>query len=174
MLFCYYKIALETVEEVLSQEYPKTTLFFTVCINSLLKFMILNKTKAIQNLPLLYNILKHDRVSEKIKSNIVIGIGDLFRRFPKIHLDIKILFNCLKSDSSFLKKTTIRVLSFLILNDYLKIKTDIIYFAALLNDESQKIIELVNLFFQDLNLKDPNLIGNILPDAIDKLSVPDQ
>ncbi len=114
--------------------------------------MILNKNQTKEKLGILYDILKHENISEKIKSNVIIGIGDLFCRFPNLlNLQIRNLFDCLNSESKFLKRTTITVLSHLILNDYMKIKTEIVFFVMLLDDDDKSIVQITKVFFYELN-----------------------
>ena len=72
------------------------------------------------------------------------GLGDLFHQYPNILKDhMTILFNFLKSSSTFIKKTIITVLSHLVLNDYMKIKREIFDFVLLLEDKDAQIVENV-------------------------------
>ena len=62
--------------------------------------MILNKKISKKNLQLLYDILDHENIPENFKSNVIIGIGDLFKRYDNlIEKEIKKLFSSLYSKS---------------------------------------------------------------------------
>ena len=170
LLYSFVELVKKIIYTEIKLEESQDGLLFTVSINSLIKFMILNTKTAQENLPLLYDLLKNLKISEKIKSNIIIGIGDLFHRYPNLlNPKIRELFSCLKSTKN-LKRTTITVLSHLILNDYVKIKAEIADFVLLLDDEDSSIVENAKIFFFELNQKDPLFINNILPDAISRLS----
>lgn len=170
LLFSFVELTKKIIYTEIKLEETQDSLLFTVSINTLIKFMILNTKTAQENLPLLYDLLKAQKISEKIKSNIIIGIGDLFHRYPNLlNPKIRELFSCLKSTKN-LKRTTITVLSHLILNDYVKIKAEIADFVLLLDDEDASIVDNAKIFFFELNQKDPLFINNILPDAISRLS----
>lgn len=95
--------------------------------------MLLSEEVAKKSLNFVYSILYHDKVYDKIKSNIMIGLGDLFHRYPfMIRTQIKKIFQCLESESNYLKQTTITVLSHLILSDFLKIESEIYTLILLL------------------------------------------
>ena len=66
------------------------------------------------------------------------------------------------------------VLTHLILNDMMKIKGEICDIALLLEDSEVKIQNLVKLFLNELNKKDPKLILNLLPEAIGRMSSQDE
>ena len=62
------------------------------------------------------------------------------------------------------------VITHLILNGMLKLKSEICDVALLLQDEELRIRNLVKLFFHELHKKDPNIIYNLLPEAISRMS----
>jgi len=70
------------------------------------------------------------------------------------------------------RKTTIRVLTNLILNDMVKVKGQISELAVCLEDKEAHIRSLTQLFFTELGKK-ANAIYNVLPDIISHLSDPD-
>lgn len=62
------------------------------------------------------------------------------------------------------------VISHLILNDMLKLKGEIVDICLLLESEDNKLKDLVNLFFYELNQKGNNYIYNVIPKALARLS----
>ena len=62
------------------------------------------------------------------------------------------------------------VVSHLILNEMLKLKGEIVDICMLLESDDQRLKDLVNLFFYELNQKGANYIYNIIPKALSKLS----
>ena len=62
------------------------------------------------------------------------------------------------------------VITHLILNDMLKLKSEVTDIALLFEDPDVKIQNLVKLFFHELHKKDQKTIYNLLPEAIGRLS----
>ncbi len=62
------------------------------------------------------------------------------------------------------------VISHLVLNDMLKLKGEIVDICMLLESDDQKLKDLINLFFYELNQKGNNVIYNVIPKALAKLS----
>ena len=92
-----------------------------VSILSLCKFMYISKKYANDNLSTIFALIK-SHIDPSIKSNIIISIGDLCNRFPnnlepwKNHI-----FQSLTDHSPLVRKTTLMVISHLILNDMIKV-----------------------------------------------------
>jgi condensin complex subunit 1 len=110
-------------------------------------------------------------VDSIIKTNILVALGDLIHRYPNVieRFMVKI-FDCLKDRDANVRKTTLLVLTHLILNDMLKVKNEIAELAILLDDSDLKVSNLAKLFFYELNKKDSKVLYNILPDAISRMS----
>lgn len=120
------------------------------------------------HLGLLFKLLQNSQ-SPIIRSNIIIGIGDLAISFNSlVDPNISLLYSRL-SDSNFqVKKNAFMVLTFLILNGMVKVKGQISEMAKCLEDEDERIRGLARLFFTELAQKD-NAIYNNLPDIISNL-----
>ena len=58
----------------------------------------------------------------------------------------------------------------LILNGMLKLKGEIVDILMLLLDNDEEIVNQVELFLNELNIKDQNLIYNLFQNAINRLS----
>jgi condensin complex subunit 1 len=69
------------------------------------------------------------------------------------------------------RKTSLMVLTHLVLNDMMKIRGEICEVALLLEDPEIKVQNLVKLFLHELHKKDPNKYYNLLPDAISRMSL---
>ena len=82
---------------------------------------------------------------------------------------INIKYSLAHSDFA-VKKTTLNVLTHLVLNDMVKIKTELSDIGVLLSDTDMRIQNLARLFFQELYKKDNKIIYNILPEIINKMS----
>jgi condensin complex subunit 1 len=125
------------------------------------------------NLPLLFTILENTN-NPVIRSNIVIGLGDLTICFNSI-IDphISHLYNRLKDEDFQVKKNAMMILTFLILNGMIKVKGQISEMAKCTEDDDEKIKELSRAFFKELSTKD-NAIYNNLPDILSNLSTIDE
>ena len=58
----------------------------------------------------------------------------------------------------------------MILNDYLKLKSEVSVFVNLLLSENQTLVENVWLFFREVNNKNPEFINNTFPEVLHWLS----
>lgn len=83
---------------------------------------------------------------------------------------LRSIYDALNDEDVRVKKTCLLVVTHLVLNDMLRIKSDIARIAILVEDNDPKIQSQVKLFFHELNKKDPNCIYNYMPDVIAKLS----
>lgn len=140
-------------------------------ILTLCKFMCISKRFCEENLPLLFEILESEEVNANLKLNVCVAFGDLVNRFPNtLQKEIKRFFNCLKSKNVLVVRYSMIVISHLVLNDMLKLSGEIVEICLLLESEDQKLKDLVNLFFFELNKKGNNAIYNVIPKALTKLN----
>lgn len=113
--------------------------------------------------------------SRNLKINSIVYIGDLIHIHPNSLKDyMPRLFKCLQSPSKDIRRTVVTVLSHLILNDYVKIKNEIVDFLYLVKDSENEIQVLVQIFFHQLNEKNKNAIQNVIPEAVTRLSSLDE
>ncbi|KAI9102612.1 non-SMC mitotic condensation complex subunit 1-domain-containing protein [Phlyctochytrium arcticum] len=144
----------------------------TMAVLALSKFMCVSSEFCDNHLQLLFTILEkaNDPV---IRSNTVIGLGDMTVSFNSlIDQNISYLYKRLNDTDLNVKKNTLMVLTFLILNGMIKVKGQISEMAKCLEDEDQRISDLTKLFFTELSTKD-NAVYNNLPDIISNLSHPE-
>jgi condensin complex subunit 1 len=136
---------------------------------SLCKFMCVSSDFCEAHLQLLFTILERSQ-NPLIRSNIIIGVGDLTICFNSlIDQNISYLYNRLKDSDFHVKKNTLMVLTFLILNGMIKVKGQISEMARCTEDEDERIRNISRAFFKELSTKD-NAIYNNLPDIISNLS----
>ncbi|BFZ23473.1 hypothetical protein BsWGS_26512 [Bradybaena similaris] len=138
---------------------------------ALAKFMLVSSQFCEAHLQLLFTILEKSP-SSVIRSNLIIALGDLTFRFPNlIEPWTPHLYARLHDDSNLVRKTTLQVLTHLILNDMVKVKGQISELATCIVDHDHMISGLAKLFFHELAKKGNSLYN--MPDIISRLSDPD-
>lgn len=137
---------------------------------ALCKLMVVDAEFCDANLQLLFTVAQN-AVSESVRSNCTIALGDLAVRFPNL-LDpwTENMYARLNDQALSVRKNAVLVLSHLILNDMMKVKGYISEMALRLEDEDLRISNLVKLFFHELSKKGNNPIYNLLPDILSRLS----
>ena len=148
----------------------KNMILYKTAILSLCKFMCISQKYCEENLPILFDILESD-LDSSLKLNVCAAFGDLINRFPNVlQKHVYKYFLCLKSKDIQVVRYAMNVISHLVLNDMLKLKGEIVEICLLLESNDQKLKDLVNLFFYELNQKGNNAIYNVIPKALAKLS----
>ncbi|XP_065559402.1 condensin complex subunit 1-like [Artemia franciscana] len=139
---------------------------------SLAKCMLVSWKYCDLHLQLLFTIL--ERTTEPtIRGNIIIALGDMSFRFPNlIEPWTPRIYARLRDNSNYVRKTTLTVLTHLILNDMVKVKGQISDMAMCIIDTDSKISGLSKLFFTELAQKG-NSLYNVMPDIISRMSDPD-
>lgn len=172
LLSLYLPIIIHVCENINKQQYTQYSNLCTTAVLALCKFMTLTDKLCQTHIQLLITILRQSQ-SSTIKSNIIIGLGDLVYRWPNTiepwseHMYVGI------SDSDVsVRKHTLLVLTHLILNDMLKVKTPIADIALCIVDEHTDISNIAKLFFVSLSEKIRGVgIHDVLPDIIQRLSM---
>ncbi|KAI8321325.1 hypothetical protein GQ54DRAFT_298067 [Martensiomyces pterosporus] len=137
---------------------------------ALAKFMCISSAFCETNLPLLLTLLQRAK-SPVIRANISIALGDITVCFNNlIGENVQYLYGPLHDQDSKVKKTTLMVLTHLILNGMVKVKGQLGEMAKCLEDKDQRVADMARLFFSELATKD-NAVYNNLPDIISSLSV---
>lgn len=120
-------------------------------------------------MPFVMNILQKNH-NIKIKCNIIIGLSDLTFRFPNIiepwtpHI-----FSTLYDQNDEIRLTAVKMISHLILNEMIRVKSQISDLAICIVDQNDNIKHITQQFFKEL-AKKSNILYNVLPDIISKLS----
>ncbi|XP_046630867.1 condensin complex subunit 1-like isoform X2 [Daphnia pulicaria] len=138
----------------------------------LAEFMLVSPQFCSQHLRLLFTVLEKSP-EEVIRSNLVIAMGDLNFRFPNlIEPWTPNLYSRLRDDSPIVKRTTLNVLSHLILNDMVKVKGQISDIALCVIDPDTRISSMSRMFFSEFARKG-NALYNVMPDIISRLCDPE-
>jgi condensin complex subunit 1 len=159
------------VQEIIhKKQSTRNPLVERVVVLTLCKYMCTSSEFCEQNLTMLFGLLKH-KIDPITKTNVIISLGDLIHRFPNVTEPYTSnLYQNLQDDDVNVRKTTLMVITHLILNDMLKLKSEVSDIALLFEDPDIKIQNLVKLFFHELHKKDTKIIYNLLPEAIGRLS----
>ncbi|VDL41819.1 unnamed protein product [Hymenolepis diminuta] len=139
---------------------------------SLVKFMLVSSAICEQNLQLLFTLAERSP-SEVVRANLIVGLGDLARRFPNlIEPWTPNLYARLRDSSAKVRINALNTLSHLILNDMVKVKGQISEMTVCLVDQNDRLKQLSRLFFRELAQKG-NALYNVMPDIISRLSDPE-
>ncbi|KAJ2473632.1 condensin complex non-SMC subunit Cnd1 [Coemansia sp. RSA 2322] len=137
---------------------------------ALAKFMCISSAFCEENLPLLLLLLQRAK-SPVIRANISIALGDITVCFNNlIGENVQYLYGPLHDPDTKVKKTTLMVLTHLILNGMVKVKGQLGEMAKCLEDKDARVADMARLFFTELSTKD-NAVYNNLPDIISNLSM---
>uniref|UniRef100_A0A0X3NLV6 Condensin complex subunit 1 n=1 Tax=Schistocephalus solidus TaxID=70667 RepID=A0A0X3NLV6_SCHSO len=139
---------------------------------ALVKFMLVSAVVCERHLQLLFTLAERSP-SEVVRANLVVGLGDLARRFPNlIEPWTPNLYARLRDSSSKVRINALNTLSHLILNDMVKVKGQISEMTVCLIDGTERLKQLSRLFFRELSQKG-NALYNVMPDIISRLSDPE-
>ncbi|KAJ2161077.1 condensin complex non-SMC subunit Cnd1 [Coemansia sp. RSA 552] len=137
---------------------------------ALAKFMCISAPFCEENLPLLLALLQRAK-SPAIRANVSIALGDITVCFNNlIGENVHYLYGPLHDRDTRVKKTTLMVLTHLILNGMVKVKGQLGEIAKCLEDKDTRVADMARLFFSELSTKD-NAVYNNLPDIISSLSM---
>lgn len=108
---------------------------------------------------MLFEILELPNFDSLVKGNILIAVGDLYKRFTNtLESKNEKFFSCLHDPKSHVWRHCFRVISHLALNDMIKIRGEISDICLLLKDEDIKIQDLVKLFLHEIHSKNKETI----------------
>uniref|UniRef100_A0A5K3FMD3 Condensin complex subunit 1 n=1 Tax=Mesocestoides corti TaxID=53468 RepID=A0A5K3FMD3_MESCO len=139
---------------------------------ALVKFMLVSSNVCEQNLQLLFTLAERNP-SEVVRANLIVGLGDLARRFPNlIEPWTPNLYARLRDPSSKVRINALNTLSHLIMNDMVKVKGQISEMTVCLVNDNDRLRQLSRLFFRELAQKG-NALYNVMPDIISRLSDPE-
>jgi condensin complex subunit 1 len=139
---------------------------------ALCKLMCVSSSFCEKHLPLLFKVLTNEKfIDTTTQANIIVALGDLAFRFPnEVEPYTAHLYSGLRDPSRKVRRHTLMVLTHLILNDMVKVKGQVSEIALCLQDEDVKIKDLSRLLFHQLSKRSNNVIYNLLPDIISRLS----
>ncbi|XP_077510850.1 CAP-D2 condensin subunit [Amblyomma americanum] len=136
---------------------------------ALAKLMMVNADFCDKHLTLLFNILENSP-DPVMRTNLVVAVGDLVVRFPNhLYNWTEKIYARLQDPSREVRLGTLKTVSFLILNDMIKVKGQISDIAAMVLDDDTELADMCRNFFIELGAKG-NALYNLLPDIISHLS----
>lgn len=135
------------------------------------KLMLINGDFCKNNINFIFDLLNNDAIPSDLKLNVCLSFGDLVNRFPNIMIsEVNKFFEGLHSPHKDVVKYTLTVISHLVLNDMLKMKGEVVDICMLLDHKDPSIRTHVQTFFNEINNKGNNVIYNIIPKALARLS----
>lgn len=135
------------------------------------KLMCVSQEYCRSMIPLLFSLLGNRAIDSCIKNNIVVSLGDLLHRFPnEVEPFNRQLYRNLLDPCPKVRRCTLMVITHLILNDMIKLRSEFINVAMLFEDKDPEMQSLASTFFREVNKKDPKYLVNILPEAIVRFS----
>lgn len=151
-------------------KYQNNELQQAACL-SMIRFMSASSKFCSSNLQFLMNILSHTK-NIKMKCNIIIGLSDFTFRFPNVIAPwITHFYSTLNDRNDELRLTAVKVLSYLILHEMIRVKGQISALAMCIVDSNDEIRNSTQQFFREIAHKS-NILYNVLPDIISRLSDP--
>jgi len=142
------------------------------CSKAILKMMLFSSKICTPNLKFMFNLLDKSNNS-LVKSNLIIGIGDLVCKFPNaLEPWISHLYLPLRDDKSTdVRINTIKIVSQLILKERIKICGQIFEIALCIADPDEKISTFSKIFFEELALRQNGIvIFNLMPEILNQIS----
>jgi len=108
----------------LSESYqPHCSILERSAVLALSKLMCISEDFCKRHIDLLISLLGNQRIDPVIKNNVLITLGDLLHRYPNtIEPFSTMLYRCLRDNNVGVKKTSLMVITHLILSDMLKVK----------------------------------------------------
>ena len=154
-----------------SEELESNMLLYKSAIMSYCKLMLINPEFCKNNIQFIFDLLNNDTIPSDLKLNVCLSFGDLVNRFPNIMIsEVNKFFEGLHSPHKEVVKYTLTVISHLVLNDMLKMKGEVVDICMLLDHKDPSIRNHVQTFFNEINNKGNNVIYNIIPKALARLS----
>ena len=154
-----------------SEELENNMLLYKSAIMSYCKLMLTNQDFCKNNISFIFDLLNNDTIPSDLKLNVCLSFGDLVNRFPNIMItEVNKFFDGLHSPHKEVVKYTLTVISHLVLNDMLKMKGEVVDICMLLDHKDPSIRSHVQTFFNEINNKGNNVIYNIIPKALARLS----
>ena len=154
-----------------TEDLESNMLLYKSAIMSYCKLMLINADFCKNNINFIFDLLNNDSIPSDLKLNVCLSFGDLVNRFPNIMIsEVNKFFEGLHSPHKEVVKYTLTVISHLALNDMLKMKGEVVDICMLLDHKDPSIRTHVQTFFNEINNKGNNVIYNIIPKALARLS----
>eukprot|EP01065_Artemidia_motanka_P031891 TRINITY_DN3877_c0_g1_i1.p1 TRINITY_DN3877_c0_g1~~TRINITY_DN3877_c0_g1_i1.p1 ORF type:complete len:1478 (+),score=503.21 TRINITY_DN3877_c0_g1_i1:57-4490(+) len=142
----------------------------SAAVLALCSYMLVTEDFARAHVRWLFSILRKS-TEPVVRTNIIIGIGDLFGRWPNaLEPWTSSFFQCLRDSDVHARGTAFLVASHLILGDMLKARAFVHMICAGLEDAAQSVQNKSKYFIAELHVKDKDRIFHMLPDCLATLS----
>lgn len=162
------------VLEILNQpgKYCNNYVQKAACV-TLARFMKISSKFCSETIPFLMNLLEKTKDVE-IKCNIIVSLSDLTCRFPNViePWTAKLYMTLLEKDDT-VRLTAVKMLSHLILQEMIRVRGQLSDMAVCIVDSNDQIRDVTREFFKAIKDKS-NILYNVLPDIISRLSSADQ
>lgn len=161
-------------EKLMANNEKENDFLLSMSCICLAKFMSVSERYCRQNLPLFIQLMTNCKDS-KVRSNLVVSFGDFCTSYNHLVEPFVVhLFSLIENNSTNcnvnVRINALLIVSWLILNGMIKTKGQMHQIALCFLDSNRTIFQLSCSFFQDLALKDSNVIYNNIPDIVSNLS----
>lgn len=144
-------------------------MLFGIAVHTLSKCMLVSQESCAAYLEIIKEVSASETVEPKVRSNLVILMGDMAMRFPNLFENhAGALYERLSDVDEDVRKAALVVVSHLVLTNMVKPRGHMSDIAVCLEDESTTIVDAARLFFKELAAKD-NALMVLLPDTISSL-----
>lgn len=167
---CFYTI-IPIIKEILAYpaKYSDAQLQQTTVV-TLMRCMTVSGKFCSENISFLMNILRKTH-SPAMKANIIIGLADLTSRFANtIEPWIPNFYSTLTDKDQKIRLTTVKMLSYVILQAIVRVTGQLADMALCLVDENEQIQSATKEFFRQLIISKEAEYYKILPDMVSRLS----
>jgi condensin complex subunit 1 len=142
---------------------------YGVAVQTLSKCMLASQEACKSHLETIQNISSDETTLPSIRRNLVILMGDIAMRFPNLFEGQSTsLYDRLGDTDESVRKTSLVVVSHLVLTNMVKPRGHMSDIAVCLEDSETAIVDAARLFFKELAAKD-NALMPLLPDTISSL-----
>ncbi|KAG6452841.1 hypothetical protein O3G_MSEX007806 [Manduca sexta] len=136
------------------------------------RFMLVSSAVCEDGLQLMVTVLKRSK-NVSLRTNLTIAFADLTLRFPNLTQPwTHHIYHILSDDELEVRQCAVKMLSFLVLHEMVRVKGQIADMALCCADKDPKVASMTKLFFKQLSQKG-NALYNVMPDIISRLSDPD-
>lgn len=140
---------------------------------TLMRFMVVSASLCSERIAFLMNILKRTR-DPSMKCNIIVGLADLTGRFANtIEPWIPNFYTALLEDDETVRLTTLKMLSYVILQGIIRVTGQISDIATCIVDDNAEIQCAAKEFFRRLVESKDQEYYKIIPDIVSRLSTND-
>lgn len=164
---------LPVLTEILSQPGKYTDQHVQrAAVLTLMRFMVVSNNLCSERIAFLMNILKRTKCAS-MKCNIIVGLADLTSRFANtIEPWIPNFYISLSETDDTVRLTALKMLSYVILQEIIRVTGQISDMAACIVDDNTEIRNAAIEFFRQLSSKELEYY-KVLPDIVSRLSTND-